>query len=174
MIREAYFFIIKIIFRLFLNFQVYGKENLLKVNRFTVFVSNHKSHLVPYLLYSGLPWFSLFNPIHYLYKKNIFDSLPLKSFSKLPISSINTRLIIPISIFGVENLSWKKIFLRQKEIIVYYGKPLTIKDHLSEIETSIEIQNTIKATRVAMLEVIDKSEKNFWANYGKLYHPIEK
>ncbi|MEK9161594.1 MAG: 1-acyl-sn-glycerol-3-phosphate acyltransferase, partial [Patescibacteria group bacterium] len=57
---------LKIIFKLFAGLNVYGLENLKDVKKPVIFASNHESYFDPFLIGSGLPWFSKFHPICYL------------------------------------------------------------------------------------------------------------
>lgn len=64
----------KIIFKLFLNFEVYGKENLKEVKKGAIFISNHESYFDPFIISSGLSAFSSFHPIHYLTEESLFTT----------------------------------------------------------------------------------------------------
>lgn len=213
----------KIIFKLFLNFKVYGKENLRNIKNGAIFISNHESYFDPFIISSGLSVFSQFHPIHYLTEESFFATfwgklskfgspipaylkngveyssrLPLKMlwkkhsvgvfnewcYKKQPLIDRVNKLIIllsqeankpivPVYIFGIENLTWKKILKRQSEVLIFYGKPFIAKHELSENEKTKQINNALSGVKKNLFDVIDQEEVFFWANYGKLYHHIE-
>ncbi|PJE73537.1 MAG: hypothetical protein COV02_02055, partial [Candidatus Terrybacteria bacterium CG10_big_fil_rev_8_21_14_0_10_41_10] len=84
------------------------------------------------------------------------------------------RPIAPVFLYGVENLSWKKIFKFQKKIMVFFGKPLYINRHLSEKEMIKVFYDSLGDARARMIEIVKKKEQKFWSNYSKFYHYMEK
>lgn len=213
----------KIIFKIFLNFEVYGKENLKEIKKGAIFASNHESYFDPFIISSGLSLFSRFHPIHYLTEESLFTTFlgklsklgapipcylkngidhaarkPLKilwknnsvgifhewcykkqlmidRISKLIIllNQETNRPIVPIYIFGVENLTWRKIFTRQDKVLIFYGKPFNIERKLSENEKNKQFHNALRSAKLGLFNIINREEKKFWANYGRLYHHIE-
>lgn len=70
----------KIIFYFFLDFKIYGKENLRNIRSGAIFISNHESYFDPFIISSGLSIFSRFHPIHYLTEESFFYDIFGKDF----------------------------------------------------------------------------------------------
>lgn len=217
--------VLKIIFKLFAGLNVYGLENLKDVKKPVIFASNHESYFDPFLIGSGLPWFSKFHPICYLaddsFLKTISGKLagffggvfsgklnigieramikPLSllwvgktvgifhewCYKKEPLmyrmnklipllSKESMRPVIPVFLYGIENISWKKILKFQKKVSIFYGKPLYFNNNLSEMEMIKKINASLYGVGAQMMEVIQNKEKVFWGNYSKFYHYLEK
>ncbi|MCK6462655.1 MAG: methyltransferase domain-containing protein [Candidatus Pacebacteria bacterium] len=81
--------------------------------------------------------------------------------------------IIPVYIFGIEGLTWRKIFSRHDKVLIFYGKTFHIDHKLSEDGKRKQFHGELRRAKIELLDIIDQEEKKFWANYGKLYHHIE-
>ncbi|HBB56538.1 TPA: hypothetical protein DEW47_00675 [Patescibacteria group bacterium] len=90
------------------------------------------------------------------------------------ISKESMRPIVPVFLYGAENLSWKKIFKFQKKVMVFFGKPLYINGHLSEEEMIKVFYDSLGDARARMIEIVKKKEQKFWGNYSKFYNYLEK
>lgn len=66
--------------------------------------------------------------------------------------------IVPVYIFGIEKLTWKKILKKQSEVLVFYGKPFIIKKELSENEKIKQINNALSEAKKNLFNVIDQEE----------------
>src|SRR3989338_8973239 len=82
------------------------------------------------------------------------------------ISKQSMRPIVPVFLYGAENLSWKKIFKFQKKVMVFFGKPLYINGHLSEEEMIKVFYDSLGDARARMIEIVKKKEQKFWGNYS--------
>jgi 1-acyl-sn-glycerol-3-phosphate acyltransferase len=67
-----------LIFKIFTNFRVIGKENLKEVRRSVIFIGNHESYFDPYIIGASIPWFSKLHPVYYLAQDRLFKKKLLK------------------------------------------------------------------------------------------------
>lgn len=90
------------------------------------------------------------------------------------LSKKSRRPIIPVFIFGIDGIEWKKIFFRQKEIMVIFGKPLFITKDMAEEKAFLSLDQALRDAREKLLKIIHREEKKFWNGYGKFYHYLER
>jgi len=65
--------------------------------------------------------------------------------------------ILPVAICGLENFSWKSFFLRKHRVKVMIGKPFLLKEKLSELYSS---ENIEIGTQIIMQEIKKLFEQN--------------
>lgn len=69
---------------IFCRFKVYGKENLLKLEKpFIIAAAMHANYADPFIAAAALPFNSDFFPIRYMTKANIFDKSVLREILKI-------------------------------------------------------------------------------------------
>lgn len=217
--------VLKVVFKIFVGLNVYGLENLKNVKKPVIFASNHESYFDPFLIGSGLPWFSKFHPICYLaedsFLKTTFGKLagffggvfsgklnigiehamrkPLGllgvgktvgifyewCYKKEPLisrvdklipllSKESMRPIVPVFLYGADDMNWKKIFKFKKKAVVFFGKPLSINGKISEEKMIKKFHISIQEVKAEMINAIQNKEKIFWEDYSKFYHYLEK
>ncbi|PIR44272.1 hypothetical protein COV23_00715 [Candidatus Wolfebacteria bacterium CG10_big_fil_rev_8_21_14_0_10_31_9] len=72
-----------LIFKFFNRFNVVGKENIKGLKNPVIFLSNHESYYDPFLLETGLSWFSSLYPVYYLANLRNFKKKTSIFFSRL-------------------------------------------------------------------------------------------
>lgn len=89
------------------------------------------------------------------------------------VSRLSGRPIIPVFLFGIERLSWSKIFLRRKRIIVVYGEPAW--PHMANTleEYADVVSRALLETRLECTHVLRAEEERFWRSYARFYQYLE-
>lgn len=84
--------------------------------------------------------------------------------------------IIPIFIYGIYDggISWKKIFARERNITVTFGKPIYPTPNTLEEELEKLFQQSFLYTKLILIKSFHQEEKKFWSNYAKFYHYLER
>ena len=83
--------VLTIIFKLFTNFKVYGRENIKELKKPAIFASNHESYFDPFIIGMGLTWFSKFHPVYYLINDRLFQTA-LGKFAKFFYGAFQGKL----------------------------------------------------------------------------------
>ncbi|MBI4132587.1 MAG: methyltransferase domain-containing protein [Candidatus Sungbacteria bacterium] len=89
------------------------------------------------------------------------------------ISRLSGRPIIPVFLFGIEDLRWSKIFLLRKRIIIAYGRPLwpNMADTVEEYASLVS--RALLYTRLECIHYLRKEEERFWRSYARFYYYLE-
>jgi len=104
------------------------------------------------------------------------DGLYIEKKSKLipKLSQLSKYPIIPVFIFGIENLNWKEILLRRRRVVIIYGEPIYVKEKIPEQEAEKQVNHALLDTRLRFIKLIHGEEKNFWNGYAQFYHYLER
>lgn len=127
----------------------------------------------------------MINSLYFLWKKKSVGIFYEWCYKKEPLisrmgklipllSKESARPVIPVFLYGIENISWKKIFKFQKKVAIFYGKPLYFGNNLSEAEMTEKFYISIQEVKRIAIDTMRNKEKNFWSNYSKFYHYLEK
>ncbi|MBI3627339.1 MAG: methyltransferase domain-containing protein [Candidatus Sungbacteria bacterium] len=89
------------------------------------------------------------------------------------ISQESGAPIVPVFLFGIQGLSWSKVFLMKKKIIISFGDPI-YPDAKETLENYTErVSHGLLAARFATVQYIRGKEHNFWASYADFYKHLE-
>jgi len=111
---------------------------------------------------------------NWCYKKEPEISRVQEVISVLSIKS--GAPIIPVFIYGIYNggISWKKIFHREREIKIIFGKPIYSDKNMSTEEMTELFQQSLARAKSTLIKIFHEKEKKFWSHYAKFYYHLEK
>ena len=99
-----------LIFKFFNRFQVLGRQNIKGLKKPVIFISNHESYYDPFLIETGLSWFSSLYPVYYLantdskvFKNKLFGFF-LRFYGAFPGrigEGVNAAIIKPVKLLGM-------------------------------------------------------------------------
>lgn len=218
---------LRLLFRLFANFEVFGLEHIRGVPPPAVFQANHHGPFDPFLVGIALPWGSKFHGIRWLTRDDefkrpirrhtlrLFGAFPgkvRKSWGKaleqpkefirqgrsvgifpewcyandpyalersrwiLPLLSSDTgRSVIPVFLFGVERVTWWRLFRRKLHIHVAFGQPYELSKHSERRHIFKKAEQYLSRVRLDHLNRrIHEGERRFWEEYGSFYRYLER
>lgn len=84
--------------------------------------------------------------------------------------------IIPVFIYGIYDggISWNKILRKQRYIKLIFGKPLYLKKKIPEEKGEELVERARLEVKLSLIKFFHKKEKEFWNNYSKFYHFLER
>jgi len=94
----------------------------------------------------------------------------------VPLLAEHTRYpIVPVFLFGVERVTWARLFRRHLAIHVVFGKPLWPGPGATSDQIWRDVTALLAKTRLEHLnQFIHAEERSFWNEYGRFYQYLER
>ena len=81
--------------------------------------------------------------------------------------------IIPVFLYGIEGLTWRKIFSRRKKLIVSFGAPVHAAPREDDELLAARVARGQTEARLAVVRYLQREEKRFWSEYAEFYPHLE-
>ena len=89
------------------------------------------------------------------------------------VSQQSRRPILPVFLYGIQGLYWRKIFARRKKIIVSFASPICPKDGESLGNYTERVQVGMSEAKVRCIKYLEKESTKFWTSYAGFYKYLE-
>ena len=81
--------------------------------------------------------------------------------------------IIPVFLFGIDGLRWRKIFFQRKKNIISFGDPIYPDVGESPEQYAERLHQGLLAARLECIRYLKQEERKFWSSYAKFYQYLE-